>query len=321
MIALLAPAEQNQISTVPDWAAQFASAEKVALSTTVSEPIAEPSTSTITVDDLAATAGLLISSVQHETNLKFQNSEFMGLMRRLRDRQAIVDGDTIVERDDSSSSAPLTATTAQVSNGWQDEFATSMLDKGKARAVEHPTVSLPTVFGPVPSTTTYNVAPGFYDSIAARGINPSTYSHVLAQELQGATPLSTSASAPQQQQDLTDYFDNLALEDEFEEGLLGKDYLLNNDAINGAQHYAELARIQADMDSLDDFIIEAESSLDTGYQFQSRNPYVENGALQNVLHPAHHALPYQVRPHLFSLSDDQLRVSLLTLITLRSTRM
>ncbi|KAI5281244.1 hypothetical protein KEM54_003306 [Ascosphaera aggregata] len=43
-------------------------------------------------DDLARTAGQLLESVQHETNQKFKESNFLALMRQLRDREVVVDG-------------------------------------------------------------------------------------------------------------------------------------------------------------------------------------------------------------------------------------
>ncbi|KAI9456511.1 hypothetical protein BJY52DRAFT_1204739 [Lactarius psammicola] len=47
-------------------------------------------------DLLARTAGLLVQSVDHESNPKFANSQFLGLMKQLRDRTAIVQGNDIV---------------------------------------------------------------------------------------------------------------------------------------------------------------------------------------------------------------------------------
>ncbi len=47
-------------------------------------------------DLLARTAGLLVQSVDHERNPKFTNSQFLGLMKQLRDRTAIVQGNDIV---------------------------------------------------------------------------------------------------------------------------------------------------------------------------------------------------------------------------------
>ncbi|KAF2401303.1 hypothetical protein EJ06DRAFT_385607 [Trichodelitschia bisporula] len=48
-------------------------------------------------DDLARTAGQLLDSVSHETNTKFQESVFLQLMRRIRDREVRVEGENFVE--------------------------------------------------------------------------------------------------------------------------------------------------------------------------------------------------------------------------------
>ncbi|PCH43796.1 TPR-like protein [Wolfiporia cocos MD-104 SS10] len=53
-------------------------------------------------DELARTAGRLIETVQHEQNPKFKNSEFMSLMRQLRDGEVVVDGDKMVPNDPQS---------------------------------------------------------------------------------------------------------------------------------------------------------------------------------------------------------------------------
>lgn len=47
-------------------------------------------------DGLARTAGELLDKVKHESNPKFQNSNFLSLMRQLRDREVHVEGDKIV---------------------------------------------------------------------------------------------------------------------------------------------------------------------------------------------------------------------------------
>ncbi|KAF2003239.1 hypothetical protein P154DRAFT_100626 [Amniculicola lignicola CBS 123094] len=61
-------------------------------------------------DDMAATAGQLLERVAGNTSEKFQNSQFLGLMRRLRDREVRVEGDKMVEVSAQSSSSPLPAT-------------------------------------------------------------------------------------------------------------------------------------------------------------------------------------------------------------------
>ncbi|KAI4605249.1 hypothetical protein J4E80_010683 [Alternaria sp. BMP 0032] len=53
-------------------------------------------------DEMAATAGRLLERVADNTSEKFQNSQFLGLMRRLRDREVRVQEDKIVEVDASA---------------------------------------------------------------------------------------------------------------------------------------------------------------------------------------------------------------------------
>lgn len=48
-------------------------------------------------DELARTAGHLLNSVSHETNQKFRESNFLALMRRIRDREVQVEGDEFRE--------------------------------------------------------------------------------------------------------------------------------------------------------------------------------------------------------------------------------
>ncbi|KAI9844222.1 MAG: hypothetical protein M1837_005728 [Sclerophora amabilis] len=48
-------------------------------------------------DELAKTAGNLLESVRNNQTQKFQESTFLALMRRLRDKEATVDGDRIIE--------------------------------------------------------------------------------------------------------------------------------------------------------------------------------------------------------------------------------
>ena len=68
-------------------------------------------------DELARTAGLLLEGIQHERNPKFQNSQFLGLMKQLRDGQIIVEGNQMIETDGRAS---------------------SKVDvKGKGRAIDH----------------------------------------------------------------------------------------------------------------------------------------------------------------------------------------
>ncbi len=48
-------------------------------------------------DELARTAGQLLNSVQHDTSDKFQNSQFLSLMRKIRDGEVRVQGEEFRE--------------------------------------------------------------------------------------------------------------------------------------------------------------------------------------------------------------------------------
>ncbi|KAF9469921.1 hypothetical protein BDZ94DRAFT_1317018 [Collybia nuda] len=71
-------------------------------------------------DELAKTAGLLLENVKDEQNPKFQNSEFMGLMKQLRDGRVIVEGNQMVENIGQS-----TSTTTQLETGAGSPLARS----------------------------------------------------------------------------------------------------------------------------------------------------------------------------------------------------
>lgn len=61
-------------------------------------------------DELARTAGQLLNSVRHDTSEKFQNSQFLELMRRIRDREVAVQDNDL--QATGSGSATESATTA-----------------------------------------------------------------------------------------------------------------------------------------------------------------------------------------------------------------
>lgn len=50
-------------------------------------------------DELARTAGQLLNSISHETSPKFEQSQFLALMRRIRDREVEVKGEEFCETD------------------------------------------------------------------------------------------------------------------------------------------------------------------------------------------------------------------------------
>jgi hypothetical protein len=57
-------------------------------------------------DDLAKTAGQLLNSVKDNHSEKFQNSVFLQLMRQLRDKEVVVEGDKILPAHEANA-API----------------------------------------------------------------------------------------------------------------------------------------------------------------------------------------------------------------------
>jgi peroxin-5 len=55
-------------------------------------------------DELARTAGLVANSVKYEQNPKFQNSQFIELMKQLRDQEVVVEGNQVVAKGGAGSS-------------------------------------------------------------------------------------------------------------------------------------------------------------------------------------------------------------------------
>lgn len=162
MLSPSAPAPA--VSTVPDWAFQFAAAEAESKTSVVPE---QDNTRTLESSDLPTTAALLINSVQKdiEANPKFQNSEFMSLMRRIRDREVVVQGNEMVNADGSATiSMPAFATTTD----WAKDFATTSstaTDKGKGRAVEEDPVFAGPSVAPLRNNVTYNISPRLFVSL------------------------------------------------------------------------------------------------------------------------------------------------------------
>lgn len=50
-------------------------------------------------EELARTAAKLLDSVQHDQSVKFQNSQFLSLMRQFRDKEKTVEGDHVVTKN------------------------------------------------------------------------------------------------------------------------------------------------------------------------------------------------------------------------------
>ncbi|CCM00262.1 uncharacterized protein FIBRA_02292 [Fibroporia radiculosa] len=78
-------------------------------------------------DELARTAGRLMETVREEPNPKFKNSQFLGLMRQLRDGEVVVEGDKMVSRESARSDSAAV--------GWTNDSQGTTDVKGKGRAL------------------------------------------------------------------------------------------------------------------------------------------------------------------------------------------
>ncbi|KAI9262031.1 hypothetical protein BY458DRAFT_439385 [Sporodiniella umbellata] len=106
---------ENEFAEQESWASEFAKE---------TEPVVVQHDN----DALARTAGMLLDSVDIESNPKFKNSQFMNLMRRLRDSEVKVEGNTMVESktsgsEDWASQFTQQAGGSQSGNIWSAEFA------------------------------------------------------------------------------------------------------------------------------------------------------------------------------------------------------
>ncbi|KAJ7703013.1 hypothetical protein B0H17DRAFT_1041257 [Mycena rosella] len=121
---------QQQPATQHDqilWDREFSSQESFLATDQVQEApqIQEAAQVAQEGDDLARTAGLLLETVRDAQNPKFQKSEFLELMRGLRDRDIVVEGNEMVQNTGQSSAS-----------GWASDFQADI--KGKGRAVDVP---------------------------------------------------------------------------------------------------------------------------------------------------------------------------------------
>ncbi|KAG6866706.1 hypothetical protein C0991_011365 [Blastosporella zonata] len=95
--------QQSSESSQISWDKEFSTRETAIHQTPLLEQtqVAEKDSHQIPhdADDLARTAGLLLDNVRNEQNPKFQNSQFLDLMRKLRDRDVIVEGNDMVQNE------------------------------------------------------------------------------------------------------------------------------------------------------------------------------------------------------------------------------
>ncbi|THH32280.1 hypothetical protein EUX98_g1915 [Antrodiella citrinella] len=204
-------------------------------------------------DELARTAGLLVETVQHEENPKFKNSEFMGLMRQLRDREMVVEGNQMVKNADGAS--------------WATDFQASVDVKGKGKAVE-PVQLLPGSHIQTPGVS--------WASMAREAPSSQTA------EARGTAEDPVDAYFRQDNADYIQYWQEQGSVSEFVDS-----FKAAVTTSQGAIQEAEWDKLQSDWDAF-----EATSTgikAVSHYQFQLNNPYV----LGEASRTRHHALHSQ----------------------------
>jgi hypothetical protein len=89
-------------------------------------------------DALAATAQELLEKVENNQTDKFKNSQFLSLMRKLRDREVKVEGDKMVETVSASQIQPKRTLTPD--SGYDSGFNTPLPDTTTTSAPHNPTL-------------------------------------------------------------------------------------------------------------------------------------------------------------------------------------
>ncbi|KAI8989460.1 hypothetical protein BDB01DRAFT_542994 [Pilobolus umbonatus] len=117
--------EQAKQNTAVNWEQEFAAQESWATE------FEEENKAVFANNDneaLSRTAAMLLDSVDVEANPKFKNSQFMSLMRKLRDSEVAIQGNKMVETQKASWSSEFQTGT---SGSWADDFNKQASGSGK----------------------------------------------------------------------------------------------------------------------------------------------------------------------------------------------
>ena len=109
------------------WESEFKAQEANDWTTEFEQQQQQNVTASTDNEALAKTAGLLLDSVDIDSNPKFKNSQFMNLMRRLRDSEVAIQGDKMVE---TKSGHDWASEFNQQKSDWIGEFANSQPKAG-----------------------------------------------------------------------------------------------------------------------------------------------------------------------------------------------
>lgn len=215
-------------------------------------------------DALSRTAGVLVDTLRDEQNPKFKNSEFMGLMRSLRDKTLIVEGNEIV-------------------SGGGTDWATQFIGggggdvKGKGRETDQ------TQIGASVSPQNLNVGGSnrFQDNPFVERLGEALF----------ATPLDQNAAASSTAADVDEVYEYFRQDNEdyirYQDERYNQPSPIVGSWDNNTAHWDKLQR---DWDSFE--------ATTTGirplsnYQFTQNNPYLlgeRSGVTMNHAHHSHEA--------------------------------
>lgn len=213
-------------------------------------------------DELARIAGELVDTVKDAANPKFKNSEFLGLMRQLRDGNVVVDGEKMVAREEASPDAALSSTDV----------------KGKGRAVE------PTPIYSAPGVDAFQGARpiGHEETRAAFLEEPSVQLHEEYQE----GPIDAYLRKENE--------DYIRMQQAYD-AVPAADFTYEWWNTSQRSQDADWGRLQRDWDSFEATVTGIRPLAH--YQFQPHNPYV----LGEASRTHHHAMHLDSRSSIFEV--------------------
>ncbi|KAJ3537512.1 hypothetical protein NM688_g6677 [Phlebia brevispora] len=203
-------------------------------------------------DELARAAGKVIDAVRHEQNPKFKNSQFLGLMQQLRDREVIVEGDKMIPKEEAT--------------GWAADFQSSVDVKGKGKAVDSAPLA-----GSFLGPSTLQAAPSS-QSLQQDNASKTSQLDSVANEV--------DAYFRQENEDYIEYWHG--------SDSLQQPQLKVGSSVQGTGQSAEWDQLQRDWDSFEATVTGLKAV--SNYQFQENNPYVLGEASKTRHHAMHEGL-------------------------------
>ncbi|KAK7687171.1 hypothetical protein QCA50_009675 [Cerrena zonata] len=201
-------------------------------------------------DELARTAGVLLETVKNEQNPKFKKSQFLGLMRQVRDREVVIEGSDMVQKTADSTG----------SSSWATDFQQTVDTKGKGRAAE----ALPLSTSSIPSTSQNFSSASFAHTAVA---DSSRTSEVTQED-------PNDAYFRQDNEEYIKYWNNAMAKQE-----------TSSSTHQASAQQSEWAQLQQDWDSFEATATGLRPVAN--YQFQPSNPYLLGDSSRTRHHAMH----------------------------------